>query len=276
MKKSILILSSFLMVSTSCIQTSGSNGKKGEDGISFSLNGNEGKGPIKEKTVTENFSRVEVSNAIEAEIFKSTENKVVISAPYDILEYVDASLQSDGTMRIGINNNSSWNTGISTKNIRVKIYTKELTFVEANSSAEITLRDKFSNEKMEVNVSSSGEMMGDLETNNLKMYIGSSGEFEGTIWADVGDISVNSSGDANLKGKIQNAAISVSSSGYLDGKNLEIKNGKLEASSSGSLDVMISVNANADASSSGSINIKKMGNAAITKSESSSGSVSIQ
>ena len=273
------MLSSFLMIVTSCIKTSGSDGKRGEDGedgISVLWNGNEGKGPIKEKTITENFTGVEVSNSLNAEIFKSTENKVVISAPDDILEFVDATLQSNGIMKIGITKNSGWKTGISTRKVSVKIYTKALNFVEANSSGVIRLKDKFSGEKMEVNVSSSGELIGDFETNNLKMDIGSSGEFEGTIWADMADISVSSSGDARLKGKIQNATISVGSSGDLKGGNLEIKKGKLEASSSGSMNVLVSVSAVADASSSGSIKIKKMENAAITKSESSSGSVSVQ
>lgn len=274
MKKSILILSSFLMILSSCIKTS-SNGKDGEDGMGFSWNGKEGKGPIKEKTITENFSGVEVSNSLKAEIFKSTENKVVISAPDDLLQFIDATLQSDGTIKIAITKNSSWTSGISTKRVAVKVYTKTLNKIKANSSAEVKIQDQFTQEKIEVIVSSSGEIKGDLEANNLILDIGSSGEFEGNVWADVANISVNSSGDAKLKGKIQNATVSVSSSGDLEGENLEIKKGKIDVSSSGSMEAMVSGNVEANASSSGSIKLKKMGNAAITKTESSSGSVSV-
>lgn len=275
MKKSILILASFLMILSSCIKTSGTNGKNGEDGISFNWNGNEGKGPIKEKTTTENFTGVEVSNALKVEIYKSTENKVVISAPDDILEFIVANVQSDGTMKIGIKSNTSWNKGISTKNVKVKVYTKLLNKIEANSSAEIKVKDKFTQDNIEVKVSSSGEVEGNLEANNFEMSVNSSGDFDGEIWADVADISVSSSGSAKLKGKIQNATISVSSSGDFEGENLEIKKGNLQASSSGDLQAMVSGNVEAKASSSGSIRLKKIGNPSITKTESSSGSVSV-
>ena len=275
MKKSILILASFYLIFTSCIKTSGNNGKDGEDGISFNWNGNEDKGPIKEKTITENFSGVEVSNALKIEIFKSTENKVIISAPDDILEFIAANVQSDGTMKIGISKNSIWKTGISTKRVTIKVYTKILEKITANSSGEIKVRDKFTQDKMSVKVSSSGEIEGNLEANKFSMSVSSSGEFNGEIWADVADISVSSSGTIKLKGKIQNAAISVSSSGDFEGENLEIKKGNLQVSSSGDLQAMVSGNVEAKASSSGSIKLKKMGNPSITKSESSSGSVRI-
>ena len=275
MKKSILLFSSLLMILSSCIKTSGANGKDGENGISFNWNSNEGKGTIKEKTITENFTGIAISNSLDAEVFRSTENKVVISAPDDILEFITANLQSDGTMKIGITNNSSWKNGISTKKVLVKVYTKILNKVEANSSAEVKIRDQFTQDNIEINISSSGEVEGKLEANNFKMSVGSSGEFEGEIWADVADISVNSSGTAKMKGKIQNATISVSSSGDFEGENLEIKKGNLQASSSGDLQAIVSGNVEANASSSGSIRLKKLGNPTITKSESSSGSVRI-
>lgn len=275
MKKSILILASFLLIFTSCIKTSGNNGKDGDEGISFNWNGNEGKGPIKEKTITENFNGVQVSNSLKVEIFKSTENKVVISAPDDILEFIVANVQTDGTMKIGMKSNTSWNKGISTKKVTIKVYTKTLEKIEANSSAEIKVRDKFTQDKMFVKVSSSGELEGNLEANNFTMSVSSSGEYNGEIWADVADISVSSSGSAKLKGKIQNATISVSSSGDFEGENLEIKKGNLQASSSGDLQAMVSGSVEAKASSSGSIKLKKIGNPSISKTESSSGSVRI-
>ena len=252
-----------------------SNGKDGEDGLSFSWNGNEGKGPIKEKTITENFSGVKATNSLNVDIYKSAENKVVISAPDDILDFIEAKLQSDGTMKIGVTKNSSWNSSISTKKVTIKVYTKNLEKVEAGSSADIKVRDKFVQNKMEVKVSSSGSLTGDLEANNFTIDVGSSGDYEGTIWADVATISVNSSGSVKLKGKIQNAKISVTSSGDFEGMELEIKKGELKASSSGSLEAMVSGSADANASSSGSVKVKKMGNPTIKESTSSSGSVKV-
>ena len=275
MKKSLLILSSILMILSSCIKTSGNNGKDGENG--FSLNwGNEGKGPVKEKIITENFTGVEVSNGIKTEIYKSDLNKVVISAPDDILEFVTASVQDNGSMKIGVKSNSTWKNSISTKNVLVKVYVKNLKNLAASSSGEIYLKEPFSGEEMSVMVSSSGKVQGDLEYNILSIKVSSSGDYIGKIWADTGSIKASSSGDVKVEGKIQNGDIQASSSGDIDGGNLEIKRGSIQASSSADIKVMVSEKISAQASSSASINIVKIGNPEITKTSSSSGSVNVR
>lgn len=276
MKKSILISASLFMMLTSCIKTSGNNGKNGEDGFNISWNSNEGKGPIKEKTISAEFSGVQVSNSIKTEIYKSTENKVVISAPDDILEFIDASVQNDGVMKIGVKKNSSWKNSISTKKVLVKVFAKNLESLRASSSGEIFLKDKFSGENMVVKASSSGEIHGDLEYNTLSIEVSSSGDYSGKIWADTGSIRVSSSGDVKVEGKIQNADIQASSSGDINGANLEIKRGSVQASSSADVKVMVSDKISAQASSSASINILKIGNPEITKTSSSSGSVNVK
>ena len=276
MKYFTLLFTSLLLITTSCVKISSSDGKSGGNGIDFSWNGNEGKGPIKEKTINENFTGIEVSNAIKTEVYKSDVSKVVISAPDDILDFIDAALQDDGSMKIGVKSNSSWKNSISTNKVLVKVYAKNLEKIEANSSGEIFLKNQFSGNEMAAKVSSSGSINGDLQYNKLSLKVSSSGDFLGKIWADVGTIEVSSSGTIKVEGKIQNGDLSASSSGDIYGENLEIKRGTMKASSSGDIKAMVSEKIDASASSSGSIKIKKIGNPAISKSESSSGSVSVK
>ena len=251
----------------SCINVKSDDGSIGDI-----FTGKKGNGPMTEKVFSGDFNSIEVSTSIDADIVKSDVEKVVISAPSDILEFVKVE-QNGESVRIYVN--SDYRNPISTERVKAVVYAKDFDELRANSSASVKVKDTFMQDKLKVDVSSSADVDGHLEANQLDISVGSSGSFSGKVWADYARFEVSSSGDFSVDGKVQHGSIHASSSGDFNGRNLEVKEGEFYASSSGSISAMVSQKASAKASSSGDVNLKKLGNPVISSSESSSGSVNV-
>lgn len=265
MKTFPILAVTVLAISLSC-------NAKSDNGFSFNINQKEGKGPVTNKEFKMDFDEIKVVQSISAEIFKSNEEKVVISAPSDLMN--DILVENSGG-KLYIHFKSGIN--ISTHNIKAKIYAKDFTKIEASSSADIKVKDKFTQEKTDVEVSSSASISGDLEANEMSINVSSSGNFSGNVWAVNLKSEVNSSGDINISGKTKNADMDASSSGTLNAQNVISENAEIEASSSGTVNLSVSNQLNASASSSGDINVFRKGSLnVVSKKESSGGSVSIQ
>jgi len=229
-------------------------------------------GPIQQKQVTGDFDEIEVSQAIEAEIIKSDMEKVVVSAPENIIDDVLVDI-SGGKLHI------HYKKGIrvmNNHNVSAKIYAKDFTKIEANSAAGITVKDKFIQEKTDIEISSAGSVSGNLEANDFEISAGSSSSFSGKIWAVDLDIEASSGSSLDLSGKAKNAEISSSSGSSISAKNVTADKVKVDASSGASVDISATSSIYADASSGGSVSVYKKGNVtSVTKEESSGGSVSI-
>lgn len=230
-------------------------------------------GPAKQKQITGNFDEIEVSQAIDAEIIKSDVEKVVIYAPENIIDEVLAEI-SGGKLHV------HYKAGIrvmDSHNVSAKIYAKDFNKLNANSAAKITVKDKFVQEKTDIEVSSSGSVSGDLEANDFEISAGSSSSFSGRIWAVDLDVEASSGASIDIAGKVKNAEISSSSGSSISAKNVMVQSLKADASSGASVDVSALSSVNAEASSGGSINVYKKGNiTSINKEETSGGSVNIQ
>lgn len=244
---------------------------KSENGFPGNIMTKEGKGIIKTKEYKMDFDEIKVSQSISAEIVKSNEEKVVVTAPSDIIDDIVVD-NSGGKLSIRFRPNLN----ISARNVAVKIFAKDFSRVEANSSANIKIRDKFTQEKTDVRVSSSGSITGNLEANNMSIEVSSSASFTGEIWAVDLEAEVGSSGDINISGKAKNAHLDASSSGTLNAQKLVAQNADIEASSSGDVSITVTDQLSAAASSSGDINVTRKGNLnVLSQKESSGGSVSI-
>ena len=230
-------------------------------------------GPMSHKEVTGDFDEIEVSQAIEAEIIKADFEKVVISAPKNIIDEVLVD-NNGGELHI------HYKPGIrvmNTHNVSARIYTKDFSKLNANSAASVKVKDKFVQDKMELEVSSSAAVSGDLEANTFTISIDSSGSFDGKIWAVDLDVDASSAASLDLSGKAKNAEISASSGSSISAKDVIVQNLKTDSSSGASVDISASSSINAEASSGGSVNVYKRGNVTnITKNESSGGRVTIQ
>lgn len=241
---------------------------------SYILFGNDekGSGPVQQKEYNYDFDGIKVSQGIDAEVYKATAEKIVVSAPADIMDKVIVD-RSGSEVSIHLAPNSR----ISTERIKVKIFAKDFTSLVAASSGEIKVKDKFMLGDLTVQASSSGSVEGNLEANNFNIKTSSSGDFEGNIWAINLNADATSSGDIDLSGMAKNVTFSASSSGSIDAEHFTAKNADLKASSSGGVEVGVSGKLSASASSSGSIEVYRKGNLTVlSKSESSSGSVEIK
>ena len=262
--KSLLISASVAFILMSC-------NIKSDNGISFNMAPKEGKGIIKTQEFVKDFDEIKVAQSISAEVVKSDQEKVVISAPSDIIDDILVE-NTNGKLYIHFKPN----VNISARNVAAKIFAKDFSKIEASSSADIKIKDKFTQDKTDIEVSSSAGISGDLEANDLSIEVSSSGTFSGQIWAVNLSSEVNSSGDIKISGKTKNAALDASSSGTLNAQNVIAENAEIETSSSGSVSVSVSQQLNASASSSGDISVTKKGNInIISQKESSGGSVTI-
>ncbi|MFC5874322.1 Putative auto-transporter adhesin, head GIN domain [Chryseobacterium arachidis] len=233
---------------------------------------NKDSGPIRQKEVAGDFDKIEVSQAIKAEVIKSDVEKVVISAPESIIDEILVD-NSGGSLHI------HYKQGIrvmNNHNVSAKIYTRDFTKLNANSAASITVKDKFIQDKTDIEVSSAASITGDLEANDMDINVGSSSSFSGKIWAVDLDIEASSAGSISVSGKAKNADISSSSGSSISADGLIADHLKAEASSGASVDIGATSSIQAEASSGGSVNVKKRGNVtSVSKEESSGGSVNI-
>lgn len=226
---------------------------------------------IVEKTYDVSFDKIEVATSINAEIIKSNQEKIVISAPSDIMDKILVEVSGD-MVKIKVKPNSK----ISTRNVKATIYAKDFSYLGASSSGNIVVKDKFMQDKLDIRVSSSGNIFGNLEANDLSIKVSSSGDFEGKIWAVNLDARASSSGDIKISGKTKNARLESSSSGDIKAKDLVVDNATLlSASSSGDIYIGVKEYAKAAAASSGEVTIYKKGNIQVDKSTSSGGKIVI-
>lgn len=246
---------------------------KTENGFqNLSLNVKTPKGPMKEKEVKGDFDEIQVSAGIDAEVIKSDFEKVIISAPENILNDVEASI-SGGVLSVKIKPGFRFN-GVT--NIKAKIFAKDFKEIEATSGASIHVKDKFLQEITNISVSSAGSIDGHLEANDLKIDASSGGNFSGTIWAINFRGDTSSSGLISAKGNVKKAIVGVSSGGSFDGDEIIADEADLDASSGASISIGVKNVLKADANSGGSISVSKKGNLKESQiEENSGGSVSV-
>lgn len=268
MKTTVITMLAMSFVLTSCVKVKNENGEKGKDGWEF-FSGNKGNGVITEKTYDGDIDQIKVSTSIDAEVIKSDTEKVVISAPSDIMDNIKVALKG-GVLAVYVD--SGFGNSISTKNVKAKIYVKDFNQLSADSSADIKVLDTFTQDKVDVYISSSASVdVANLEANDLRIYTNSSGDFSGKIWAVNLGAYASSSGDINIFGKAKNATMDSNSSGDLKATDLIVENAILSASSSGDIVTSVSKSLTANANSSGEITVYKKGNLEQTQIHKNSG-----
>ena len=268
MKATVITMLAMSFVLTSCVKVKNENGEKGKDGWEF-FSGNKGNGVITEKTYDGDIDQIKVSTSIDAEVIKSDTEKVVVSAPSDIMDNIKVALKG-GVLAVYVD--SGFGNNISTKNVKAKIYVKDFNQLSADSSADIKVLDTFTQDKVDVYISSSASIdVANLEANDLRIYTNSSGDFSGKIWAVNLGAYASSSGDINIFGKAKNATMDSNSSGDLKATDLIVENAILSASSSGDIVTSVSKSLTANANSSGEITVYKKGNLEQTQIHKNSG-----
>lgn len=268
----IKLLSLILLASVtnfSCIQKTSSN-----DVMFSHLLSDSGKGEVIEKSYSMEFDELQISTSLNAEVYKSSEEKIVVYAPSDLMQYV--IVKQEGR-KVQVKIQSEGKLNISTDRIKIKVYAKDFDRLAANSSGSIVVKDDFKFSDLDVKVSSSGSIKGNFSGNNINIQSSSSGEYFGEVNAKELSLQTSSSGDIKISGKAESVSAQSSSSGDIKAENLTTDSAVLSTSSSADITIGVRNSVTASASSSGDINIIKRGDLEkVSKNESSSGSVNIR
>lgn len=226
----------------------------------------ESTGPITNIEVKMNIDEIDVSQGITAEVIKASEERVVISAPADIIEDIEIK-NTSGNLSIHFRNGVS----VSSSQVNALIFVKDFTGISADSSAGITVKDTFQLDHLSINADSSGNVTGNFMAGRVKINADSSGSFTGKISADHLTAGADSSGSIALTGSAGEAVLHADSSGSIDAKGFVAGSAKLHADSSGSISVSVKDALEADADSAGNIEVIKKGGLKTSKQSSDSG-----
>lgn len=230
-------------------------------------------GPIAKKTHSGNFSEIEISQAISAEFIKSEEEKIIISAPKEILDEILVEHSGD---KVSVR----YNAGIrplSIGQVKAKVYTSDFEKISANSAANIILNDIYILERATINLSSGASFRGNVEANELSIDAASASIFKGKIWSNDLQIQASSGSTVSLSGIAKLADIAVSSASTLEGEKTTVRELKANSSSGSMLVIGVSEKLSANASSGAEIKIIKKGSRiAVQKDESSGGTISLE
>lgn len=268
---SVLFLSGILSLSACGYHKSNSEGANIFNGIS--VGSNEGKGAITEKTYNFDFDDIQSSNSLNVEVVKSDTEKIVVSAPSDIIDQIEIRKEGD-KVRIKI---ADGVRNISTKRVKVTVYAKDFSKISASSSSSIRLADAFKSNRFDISVSSSASIRGNFDARTINLQASSSSDFDGEVFAQDLNLQVSSSATIKLKGRAENINGQATSSADIEAGELVAENATLSASSSGGIKVGVRKSLEGKASSSGDVIVLKKGDLSkVTIKESSSGSVVVK
>ncbi|MGL1889029.1 MAG: DUF2807 domain-containing protein [Reichenbachiella sp.] len=158
----------------------------------------------------------------------------------------------------GVNEVKIVSNGVSTDKIRTDVESGEL-YVHmskgsySRTSVEVFITYSEELEKVKVSSSANLESKGPIESDELFLKVSSSGRMEVEVQTEQLKIDVSSSGKAIVRGDTQTVVAEASSSGKLDGFDLKCLGAKVDASSSGRIEINVSKEISGQASSSGKV-----------------------
>ena len=206
-----------------------------------------------ETRTLDSFHGVSSSTSVDVELKKGNKNEAVVTVKGVDLDKVHTEVER-GILKIGMKKNKVWSWGKKKKVTVVVTYTDEIDYLSASSSSDIICDDVLTGRDLEIRVSSSADIVCEVDVENL-------------------DAAASSSGDIEISGTADEAELSASSSGDILGFDLEAKYVDARASSSGDVEITVTEELKAKASSSGDVTYK--GNPKLKDvSKSSSGDVS--
>ena len=175
------------------------------------------------------FDKIHSSGSAVVRYHKSHENKVVLTADSNLLEYVEI-VTKGSTLNIGKKRGYS----VSFTRWTVDVYSPALTGISISGSGRFSSTEKITANRFTSSVSGSGRIEGAIESENFTADISGSGR-------------ITVSGNSNI------SDITISGSGRFNGTNFPVRRATVRVSGSGNADIWATDNLNANVSGSGSI-----------------------
>lgn len=210
----------------------------------------EGNGKLTTETraIDASFNEISLSSEFTVYIVHSSENKVVVEAESNLMEYIYTDVRS--------------------KNLSVR--TPNNTWLDPRRDIIITVYTDY--EINDLSISGSGYIESDtLKTSTLDLTISGSGDIKIPLLADKLQADISGSGDIQVWGICPVADYNISGSGNIKAMGLETKTCKAHISGSGDINVFVTERLEVNISGSGSVYYK--GNPLIDAQISGSGGV---
>ena len=208
----------------------------------------------RETRSVDDFHGIAVSASINAELVKGNKNELSIEVSGVELDDVETEVVN-GILKLGMKSkNWSGNWLKKSKVTVIVTYTDDLDYISASSSADLVGKDIIKGEELEIVVSSSGDVILEVDVDELVA-------------------TISSSADLDISGRANSAEVKASSSADFNGRKLIVQEADLSASSSA--DIVIHVDKALKARASSSADIEYYGSPQQKDvSKSSNGSVS--
>jgi len=184
------------------------------------------------------FHALDVGGPYDVTLTQGNTESVRVEAPEDIIGHVTTEVEN-GVLKIyDKRHNFHWGDLFGHhQKILVYVTIKDVNSIVVSGSGDVTFRNGLHADKMNLHVSGSGDVDGELEVKNLETSISGSGDVKLTGHAETSAVRVSGSGDYSARGLITvNTDVHVSGSG--DAKIYA--SNKVDASVSGSGDISYS------------------------------------
>ena len=177
------------------------------------------------------FSGIKVGSGIDVYLTQGEPQHVEVEADENLQEWIRTEVEgnllhiyTDKHIRLA-------------KTKKVRITCKTIDRIDVSSAGDVTGLTPFTTDKLNISMSSAGDLKLEVEANDI-------------------DISISSAGNVTLKGKTNSLRADLSSAGDLNAFDLEAKRGDVSVSSAGSAKVFVTEEARFRSSSAGDIDYK--------------------
>jgi hypothetical protein len=177
------------------------------------------------------FSGIKVGSGIDVFLTQGVPQNVEVESDENLQEWIRTEIE--GTV---LHIYTDKNIRLA-KTKKVRITCQKIDNIEVSSAGDVTGLTPFKTDKLEINMSSAGDLKFEVEANDV-------------------NISISSAGNVSLKGKTNTLKADLSSAGDLNAYDLEAKVGDVSVSSAGSARVFVTEEASFRSSSAGDINYK--------------------
>lgn len=220
----------------------------------------------------QNITGVSAGSTFQVEVYQSDKTSATVELPAKWADKLEFTIDNDGVVNIKL---EGFKLNLNKEDeFKATVYLKDPYSLKASSSATITAKTPIKTATLNIDVSSSGEVIiPDLTATNRVVINGSSsGEIEAKITAPLLRCDVNSSASADLehigteavlnaassadidiKGSTNKVTATTNSAGKIDGEEYTAKEASCRANSAGKITLHITGSLSAKASSGGSV-----------------------
>jgi len=177
------------------------------------------------------FSGVKVGSGIDVFLTQGEPQRVEVEADENLQEWIRTEVEGN-ILHIYTDKNIRL-----AKTKKVHITCKTINRIDVSSAGDVTGLSRFKTDKLDIEMSSAGDLNFEVEANEII-------------------ISISSAGNVNIKGKTDTLKADLSSAGDLNAYDLEAEVGEVSVSSAGSAKVFVTGEASFRSSSAGDINYK--------------------